>query len=255
MVAGVRPETSSAWMTAVSVSASVPRTSASAVVPSLNETLSVPPSPATSTTWLLVRIWPSSVRMMPEPEPLPWAPVTLICTTEGSTLSATASTLPSERRRRRRVRGAAGLDVVVPAPVARRRLVAVAARRTPRRRRGPRTAADHQRRRPRRRRAANRSAGLPGAAGRGRRGREERPGAGGGAARRTARAVPEVRRAAARCGMVGGVVGHCSRCMTQPQCCDLPEIALGVAEEFADVRRRRRSPLPGACGLRHDGRP
>ena len=44
IVAGVRPETSSAWMTAVSVSTSVPSTVASAVVPSLNETLSEPPS-------------------------------------------------------------------------------------------------------------------------------------------------------------------------------------------------------------------
>ena len=95
IVAGVRPETPSAWMTAVSVSTSVPSTVASAVVPSLNETLSEPPSAATSTTWLLVRIWPSSVRMIPEPDPLPCAPDTLICTTDGSTLSATASTLPS----------------------------------------------------------------------------------------------------------------------------------------------------------------
>ena len=95
MVAGVRPETSLAWMTAVSVSESVPRTVASAVVPSLNWTLSVPPPSASSTTWLFVRIWPSSLRMMPEPEPLPWAPATLIWTTEGRTFSATASTLPS----------------------------------------------------------------------------------------------------------------------------------------------------------------
>ena len=33
--------------------------------------------------------------MMPEPEPAPWLPLTSIFTTEGSTLAATASTLPS----------------------------------------------------------------------------------------------------------------------------------------------------------------
>ena len=41
----------------------------------------LPPSPATSTTWLLVRIRPSAVRMMPDPEPEPSAPETSICTT------------------------------------------------------------------------------------------------------------------------------------------------------------------------------
>ena len=55
----------------------------------------MPPSAASSTTWLLVRIWPSEVRMMPEPEPAPWLPLTSILTTEGSTLAATDSTLPS----------------------------------------------------------------------------------------------------------------------------------------------------------------
>ncbi len=43
MVAGVRPETSSAWMTAVSVSGSVPTISAGAVVPSSKETRISPP--------------------------------------------------------------------------------------------------------------------------------------------------------------------------------------------------------------------
>ena len=33
--------------------------------------------------------------MMPEPEPAPWLPLTSILTTEGSTLAATDSTLPS----------------------------------------------------------------------------------------------------------------------------------------------------------------
>ncbi len=95
MSAGVRPETSWAWISAVSVSGSVPRIVASAWLPSLKVTRSVPPSPASSTTWLLVRIWPSELRMIPEPEPEPWLPLTSIFTTEGSTLLATASTLPS----------------------------------------------------------------------------------------------------------------------------------------------------------------
>ena len=42
MVAGVSPQTSSAWITAVSVSGSVPRILAGADVPSLNETLIEP---------------------------------------------------------------------------------------------------------------------------------------------------------------------------------------------------------------------
>ena len=70
MVAGVRPLTSSAWITAVSVSGSVPDDLGRwRAMPSLKDTSSSPESPATSTTWLLVRIWPSEVRMMPEPEP------------------------------------------------------------------------------------------------------------------------------------------------------------------------------------------
>ena len=90
----------------------------------------LPPSAASSTTWLLVRIWPSELRMMPEPEPAPWLPLTSILTTEGSTLAATDSTLPSVGggvrgvddlgggRRRRRARGA-GRVVVVPGGVGR----------------------------------------------------------------------------------------------------------------------------------------
>ena len=82
-------------MSAVSVSGSVPSTFASVCVPSLKVTRRLPPSPASSTTWLLVRIWPSELRMMPEPDPAPWAPLTSIFTTDGSTLAATAWTLPS----------------------------------------------------------------------------------------------------------------------------------------------------------------
>src|SRR5690606_10851819 len=60
-----------------------------AVLPSLNFTLIWPPRAAPSTTWLLVRISPSSVRTTPEPSPVvPW-----IITTEGCTFSATSATV------------------------------------------------------------------------------------------------------------------------------------------------------------------
>src|SRR6478609_1346774 len=94
IVAGVRSETPSALMTAVSVSGSVPRTCALALVPSSKDTVRLPAS-APSTTWLLVRIVPSAVRMMPEPDAPPWAVVTSIFTTLGSTFCATDSTEPS----------------------------------------------------------------------------------------------------------------------------------------------------------------
>ena len=95
MVAGVRPETPSALITAVSVSGSVPTTLALAEEPSLKKTVIVPPSPAIAATWLLVRISPSELRMMPDPEPAPWLPLTSILTTDGSTFAATCSTEPS----------------------------------------------------------------------------------------------------------------------------------------------------------------
>ena len=95
MVAAVSPETPVALITAVSVSGSVPRMVASAVVPSSKETDSVPPPAASSTTWLLVRIVPSAVRMIPDPDAAPCWPVTSIFTTLGSTFCATDSTEPS----------------------------------------------------------------------------------------------------------------------------------------------------------------
>ena len=55
----------------------------------------LPWSPATSTTWLLVRISPSELMMMPDPEPAPSGPATLIFTTDGRTSWATCSTEPS----------------------------------------------------------------------------------------------------------------------------------------------------------------
>ena len=89
MVAGVSPETPWAWTTAVSVSGSVPSTFAGACEPSLKSMLIWPLLPAREATWLLVRILPSALRMMPEPDPEPLEPLTLILTTEGSTLWAT----------------------------------------------------------------------------------------------------------------------------------------------------------------------
>src|SRR4029079_8641432 len=89
IVAGVSPDTPWAWISAVAVSGSVPSTLAVAWEPSLNETLSEPPLPASATTWLLVRILPSSLRMMPDPLPEPSGPLTLIITTAGRTFRAT----------------------------------------------------------------------------------------------------------------------------------------------------------------------
>ena len=94
MVAGVRFETPSAWTTAVSVSGSVPRTLAGACEPSLKSMLIWPSLPARAATWLLVRILPSALRMMPEPDPEPPEPLTLIFTTEGRTFAATFSMEP-----------------------------------------------------------------------------------------------------------------------------------------------------------------
>ena len=95
MVAGVSPSTPSAWITAVSVSVSTPVTVAGAWLPSSNDTVSSAPSPAPSTTCALVRIWPSELRMIPEPDPSPSEPSTTMRTTEGSTFWATDSADPS----------------------------------------------------------------------------------------------------------------------------------------------------------------
>ena len=95
IVAGVRPSTPSAWMTAVSVSGSVPRIVASAWLPSLNETVIVPPSPATSRDVVVGQDQPvggqddarAGAGLRPSE--------TSSLTTEGSTAAATCSTLPS----------------------------------------------------------------------------------------------------------------------------------------------------------------
>ena len=67
-------------------------TFADAVVPSLKRTSR---SVAPSTTWLLVRIRPSSVRMTPDPSPAPWLELASTDTTDGSTLAATSCTEPA----------------------------------------------------------------------------------------------------------------------------------------------------------------
>src|SRR5690349_12025472 len=69
-------------------------TCAFTVEPSLKPTVMLPPPEARATTWLLVRMLPSLDSTMPEPEPEPWLPETLIFTTEGSTVAATFSTEP-----------------------------------------------------------------------------------------------------------------------------------------------------------------
>ena len=93
--AGVRSETPSALITAMSVSGSVPTTVAFLVVPSLKLTEIEPFLPATAATWLLVRISPSLLSTMPEPDPDSCEPETLTLTTDGSTALATCSTVPS----------------------------------------------------------------------------------------------------------------------------------------------------------------
>src|SRR5690242_1115369 len=69
-------------------------TCAFTVEPSLKPTVMLPPPEARATTWLLVRMLPSLDITMPEPDPDPWLPDTLIFTTEGSTVAATFSTEP-----------------------------------------------------------------------------------------------------------------------------------------------------------------
>ena len=97
-VAGVQPETPFALMTARSELGSRPMISASTVLPSWVVTCREPPAAAPATTWLLVRISPSELRMMPEPSPpLPSVDRSTIDTTLGSTLAATASTDPLGR--------------------------------------------------------------------------------------------------------------------------------------------------------------
>jgi hypothetical protein len=67
-------------------------------LPSEKNTWTVPPFAAGATTWLFVRMWPSS--RITTPEPVPWAlrppsePVTRSVTTLGVMAAAAASTVP-----------------------------------------------------------------------------------------------------------------------------------------------------------------
>ena len=81
----------STLMTATSAPGSRPRILADAVRPSWNDTVSEPPSAASATTWLFVRMTPSLLMTMPEPVPLPFWPVKAIETTLGRTFAETDS--------------------------------------------------------------------------------------------------------------------------------------------------------------------
>src|SRR3954468_16491072 len=91
IVAGCSPETPSALITARSVTGSVPTIVAFLAEPSLKLTVIWPPWP-TEATWLFVRISPSDLITMPDPDPCSWEFATLILTTEGRTEAATCST-------------------------------------------------------------------------------------------------------------------------------------------------------------------
>src|SRR5438270_2022958 len=80
ILAGCRPLTPWALITARSVTGSVPTMVAFLAVPSLKSTVIRPPWPATDATWLLVRISPSELITMPEPDPCSWELATLILT-------------------------------------------------------------------------------------------------------------------------------------------------------------------------------
>ena len=93
-VAGLRPETPEALMTARSVDVSRPTIVAFAVLPSLNVTLMLPPPDAAEEiTWLLVRIAPSDVMITPDPSSVPPLAVTSIDTTLGFTAAATLASV------------------------------------------------------------------------------------------------------------------------------------------------------------------
>src|SRR4051812_38756582 len=85
----------SIWMSARSVSESVPTTFAGNSRPLERRTRRVCRRPSESTTWWFVMMWPSALTTTPEPMPRdchrsPWAPTcVVIWTTEGLTFSAT----------------------------------------------------------------------------------------------------------------------------------------------------------------------
>ncbi|CCB75266.1 protein of unknown function [Streptantibioticus cattleyicolor NRRL 8057 = DSM 46488] len=91
--AAFSPLTPLALITARSLDGSVATTFAVAVRPSLSAILTLS---APATTWLLVRIVPSAVRITPEPMDWPSPESAVISTTLGPTAAATAATLPPD---------------------------------------------------------------------------------------------------------------------------------------------------------------
>ena len=91
-VAGVSPEGLSTLMTARSLRGSVPTIFAVSTLPSLVRTSMVALAvlPSRVTTWVLVRMWPSSSRMIPEPVPPSLPLVALMVTTLGDAFSEAA---------------------------------------------------------------------------------------------------------------------------------------------------------------------
>ena len=88
-VAVASPDTPVALTTARSSDVSEATIVAGAVLPSVNVTVIVPPSPAALTTWLFVRMTPSERSTMPEPSSVSREPWTVNDTTTGSTALTT----------------------------------------------------------------------------------------------------------------------------------------------------------------------
>src|SRR4029453_18841045 len=91
-VAGTKPEVLSTLITARSESGSVPTTLALRTFPSLARTSmeGLDVAPSSVTTWVLVRMWPWSSIMMPDPVPPSFPLVALMVTTLGDALAAAA---------------------------------------------------------------------------------------------------------------------------------------------------------------------
>ncbi len=69
-------------------------------MPSGKVALSLPPSTASATTWLLVTMWPSLSKTNPVPvPPSPLLPSAWMVTVLGSALAATPATVPASRLR------------------------------------------------------------------------------------------------------------------------------------------------------------
>ncbi len=76
----------------------MPITSASYFLPFGKVALSLPPSTASATTWLLVTMWPCLSKTKPVPvPPSPLLPSASIVTVLGSALAVTPATVPGSR--------------------------------------------------------------------------------------------------------------------------------------------------------------